>query len=134
MEDALLFSEYDKVIVVDASKNGKEPFSWRKQQPAKKSSFTTHALPPEAVLELCLTLYGKRPEAFLLAIRGYDFEIGEGLSPAARKNLEAALRFFVKKFKLVTSEGKLSGIIESLTRAKSEKNGHGKTKKRSAGA
>jgi len=105
VEDALLFSEYDKVIVVDASKKGSEPFSWKKLQPAKKYSFTTHALTPEAVLDLCQSLYGKRPEAFLLAIRGYDFEIGEGLSPAAEKNLQAALKFFlknVKKIKFVT--------------------------------
>jgi len=29
----------------------------------------------------------------ILAIRGYEFEVGEGMSAAARKNLEAALHF-----------------------------------------
>ncbi len=134
VEDALLFSEYDKVIVVDASKKGKEPFSWKKLQPAKKYSFTTHALPPEAVLDLCLTLYGKKPQAFLLAIRGYDFEIGEGLSPAAGRNLRAALRFFENKFYSATPEEGASAIIKIPAKLKREKHRHGKKQKRSSGA
>jgi len=37
-------------------------------------------------------LFGGTPEAWVLGIRGYDFdEFGEGLSGAARVNLDAAI-------------------------------------------
>ena len=53
----------------------------------------THTLGPEAVLTVCAELYGRRPEAHLLLIRGRDWALGEGLSPLASANLEAALEF-----------------------------------------
>ena len=59
----------------------------------------SHALGPAAVLAVAAELYGKRPEARLLAIRGHDFSIGEGLTRRAEGNLALALAFleaFVK--------------------------------------
>ena len=39
-------------------------------------------------------LFDARPEAWLVGVRGYDFdEFGEGLSPRARRNLEQAADF-----------------------------------------
>ena len=39
-------------------------------------------------------LFGKKPEAWMLAIRGYDFnEFGERLSDQATQNLEATVEF-----------------------------------------
>jgi hydrogenase maturation protease len=94
VEDVLLFSEFQKVIVVDALKKGSAPFVFKKIRPQKKFTFTTHALPAEAVAYLTESLYGRNPEVYLLAIRGYEFEVGEGLTPAAQQNLEQALAFF----------------------------------------
>lgn len=53
----------------------------------------SHALGPGAVLALAAELYGKRPEARLLAIRGHRFTIGEGLTRRAEGNLDLALVF-----------------------------------------
>jgi hypothetical protein len=43
------------------------------------------------VLALCRELYGRTPQAWILAIRGYDWDVGEGLSEGAERNLAAAL-------------------------------------------
>ena len=53
----------------------------------------SHALGPSAVLALAAELYGKRPEARLLAIRGHDFSVGEGLTRRAEGHLALALIF-----------------------------------------
>jgi hypothetical protein len=52
---------------------------------------STHSLPPEGVLAVCEAVYGKKPRAYLLAIRGHRWELGEGLSPKGRENLAAAV-------------------------------------------
>lgn len=63
----------------------------------------SHALGPAAVLALAAELYGKRPEARLLAIRGHRFSIREGLTRRAEGNLALALIFleaFLKGLRL----------------------------------
>lgn len=91
VEDAWDFSHYDTVIIVDASRSGRAPFTWTRLKPQDRASFSTHALSPEAVLGWCLKLYGRCPEAFLLAVRGVSWEFGRELSPKARSHLEKAL-------------------------------------------
>jgi len=53
----------------------------------------SHALGPAAVLAVTAGLYGKRPEARLLAIRGHDFSVGEGLTRRAEGDLALAMIF-----------------------------------------
>ena len=53
----------------------------------------SHTLGPEAVLAVAAELYGRTPEAWLLAIRGHRWTLGEGLSAKAEKNLGLALGF-----------------------------------------
>jgi hypothetical protein len=56
----------------------------------------THRFSPAAVLDVFVTVTRLAlPEAYLLAIRGRDFELGAALSPAAEAALEAALLFLV---------------------------------------
>ena len=55
----------------------------------------SHALTPGAVLAVAADLYGKRPDARLLAIRGRSFAVGEGLTARAEADLERALAFLV---------------------------------------
>ena len=92
-EDALAVSEHGKVIFVDAVKTGVEPFSFRPLAPAATISFSTHAMPPEAVLALCRELYGKCPDTYLLAIRGHAWEPNAPMTREATANLAAALAF-----------------------------------------
>lgn len=134
MEDSLLFAEHEKVIIVDALRTGDKPFLFKKVQPVKDFSFTSHSLSPEAVAYLCRELYKKKPAIMTLAIRGYEFEVGEGLSPAARENLEAALDFLMKKLKRAAAGSRSSAIMNKPERLKSKRTRHGKEKKRSPGA
>ena len=54
-------------------------------------SHTTHALAPEAVLDVYVRALGKAPPAaFTLCVRGEQFELGQGLSAEASERLEAA--------------------------------------------
>lgn len=52
---------------------------------------TSHALRPQAVLQVALRLHGRAPPAWLLAIEGRHFALGEGLSADAAVNLERAM-------------------------------------------
>lgn len=81
----------DRVIIVDASIGGNEPYDYHAAEPAEDNSYSSHALSPAAILHHYAKLYGEPPDTWVMAIRGYVFELGEGLSPQAAANLEAAL-------------------------------------------
>ena len=99
VEDALACSKHDTVIFADATETGEALFAFTELEPAREIAFTTHKLSPGAVLALCEELYDKRPKAWTLAIRGYEWDIGEGLSPRAEINLSAALAFLLGRLK-----------------------------------
>ncbi len=92
-EDALAVAESRAVVFVDAAKEGDAPFEFRPLAPQKEISFSTHAMPPESVLTLADELYGARPPAWLLAIRGESWEPNEPPTAAARSHLAAAREF-----------------------------------------
>ncbi|MCO5723271.1 hydrogenase maturation protease [Robiginitalea marina] len=98
VEDAELISRYKQVWFVDAShKAVRNGFSSERLRGQGQFSFTTHSLHPEAVLQLCHQLYGQRPQTQLLGISGEDFELGHGLSEAARERLEKAHAHFMEE-------------------------------------
>lgn len=51
----------------------------------------SHALRPQAVLQVAQQLTGHAPPAWLLAVEGRHFALGEGLSALAEHHLDAAL-------------------------------------------
>jgi hydrogenase maturation protease len=94
VEDAAAIAECDDVIFADASVSGREPFEFRPVHPALEMSFSSHSLAPASVLALARAMFGARARGFTLGIRGYEFDgYGEALSPAAQRNLEAAVQF-----------------------------------------
>lgn len=95
MEDAAEVARYRRVLFVDADRTGRAPFSLRRLRPeVEGSSFSTHSVSAGAVLALSRDLFGAEPEAWLLGIRGYEFdEFGEGLSDGARANLAQTVAF-----------------------------------------
>lgn len=94
VEDSAAAAAHDTVVFVDAALDGPEPFDWRPAPPASAAGIGTHKLDPGAVVELAYSAFGAHPDAWILAIRGYEFdEFGERLSPAALKNLDAAVEF-----------------------------------------
>ena len=92
IEDAADLARYERVVFADADRTGPEPFSVRRLEPTRTGvGFSSHSLAPGALLSLARDLFSARPEAWLVGIRGYDFdEFGEGLSALARSNLEQA--------------------------------------------
>jgi len=97
VEDADLISEYDQVLFVDATEELiPEGFSLRKCESAGSFYFSSHLQSPEAVLYLSETLYPNAPNAFVLPITGYRWELGDMVSPEAMTNLDKALVAFRK--------------------------------------
>lgn len=92
VEHALDLQGRRRVLFVDASVDAPAPFSLSRIEAARDASFTTHAMTPEAVMQVYLDLHDEAPPpCSLLAIRGEGFELGEAISPAATHHLEAAL-------------------------------------------
>ena len=90
VEHAIDLQGRERVLFIDASVSSPPPFIFTRLAAAKDRSFTSHAMSPAAVLQACQELYGEAPPAWLLAVRGESFELGEPLSAAAEDNLEQA--------------------------------------------
>lgn len=98
IEDAELISYYDRVIFVDATKETTENgFYFEPCQPSEKYSFSTHALEPQTILYLSKQLYEHNPEAYILAIQGYYWELKIGLSDKGNQNLNKTKQHFTDK-------------------------------------
>ena len=99
VEHALDLRGRARVLFVDASVNAPAPFTFSSLQPARDASFTTHAMTPEAVLQVYQDIEGQPPPScWLLSISAYQFELGDALSAAAQENLAAALAWAEKSF------------------------------------
>lgn len=94
VEDAEAASRFALVLFVDADVAAGEPFGVQAVEPERGASFSSHSVRPAAVIGLSRELFGGRAAAFVIGIRGYEFDgFGERLSTAARQNLDAAVRF-----------------------------------------
>ncbi|MBS0372091.1 MAG: hydrogenase maturation protease [Proteobacteria bacterium] len=92
IEHALDLDDRDLALFIDAGTGTPAPFSFREIRPAPDHSITSHALSPEAVLYVYGEIRRPPPPAFVLCLRGEDFRLGEGLSPAAKLHLAAGRR------------------------------------------
>ncbi|MEA3410913.1 MAG: hydrogenase maturation protease [Pseudomonadota bacterium] len=98
VEHALDLVGRREIVFIDAAASGTEPFSFGPVAPAVDASATTHALSPAAVLDAFLRVSeATLPVAYVLAVRGYDFELGTPLSDTAAENLEAALQMLISR-------------------------------------
>ncbi|MCE2611700.1 hydrogenase maturation protease [Flavobacteriaceae bacterium D16] len=98
IEDAELIGHYARVYFVDADiASYEEGFRLSSCKPNAVHGFTTHELEPGTVAYLAEDLYNNKPEAFILGITGYNFELELGLSEGAKANLLGALKFFDEK-------------------------------------
>lgn len=92
VEHALDLVGRQRVLLVDASLTCAAPFEVRSVQARRDTSYTSHALSAEALLQVFVDFEGSAPPpANLLAIRGEAFELGEPVSDAAQSHLTAAL-------------------------------------------
>lgn len=92
IEHALDLVARQRVLFADASLTCQAPFEVTPLQAVHDASFTTHAMSPQALLQVYQQLRGEAPPpCTLLAIRGESFELGEPPSAEALHNLAAAL-------------------------------------------
>lgn len=92
VEHALDLAGRQQVLLVDASLTSAAPFEARRVHARRDTSYTSHALSPEALLQVCVDFEGSAPPPVtLLAIRGEAFELGEPMSAAAQSHLATAL-------------------------------------------
>ncbi len=94
VEHALDLAGRKRILFVDASVACAGPFDVTPLQPARDASLTTHALSPQALMQVFVDLHGMPPPPCTqLAIRGERFELGESPGVAAMANLDAACRW-----------------------------------------
>lgn len=96
-EHALELAGRPAVLIVDAARAEHAPgVQLKALQPGRDGSWSSHALSPAALLQLCHELHaaapGQVPPVWLLSIAGEQFELGTSLSDGARERLRQALR------------------------------------------
>jgi hydrogenase maturation protease len=91
IEFALDLVGRERILLIDASLNCAPPFEVRTALPRRDSTISSHALSPEALLQVFADLQGHAPPpTAVLAIRGQAFELGEPMTDSAKANLDAA--------------------------------------------
>ncbi|OGT90577.1 MAG: hypothetical protein A2514_13030 [Gammaproteobacteria bacterium RIFOXYD12_FULL_61_37] len=108
VEYALDLQGREQVIFIDAAASGPEPFLYGPVAAMEDVSYSSHALSPGALLHAYQKLYGEPPPACVMAIRGYGFELGEGLTEQAAGNLEAALAALTETMGCGSASGRQS--------------------------
>jgi hydrogenase maturation protease len=85
------------ILFADASANCSNAYQLSELRAIKDVSYSSHALSPWALYWVYQSVsHASAPPGFLLSIQGSDFELGAGLSPAAKSNLSAASRFVLQ--------------------------------------
>ena len=94
VEDAVDVSQHDVVIFADAAVKGKEPFFFNEIRSKSPMSLSSHSVSAEAILFYAENLFQAKTRAYVLGIRGYEFnDFEERLSERAEQNLEEAFQF-----------------------------------------
>ncbi|MBU0487774.1 MAG: hydrogenase maturation protease [Bacteroidetes bacterium] len=100
IEDADTISSKDIVIFVDATTEEIDDFVLTTVVPNDATiEFTMHAVSSSFIIDLCQKLYNKYPETYLLHIKGYKWELQEGLTEKAEENLCIALAYMKDKLR-----------------------------------
>jgi hydrogenase maturation protease len=94
VEHALDLEARGHILFVDASLDCLAPFEVRPIQARRDTSYTSHALSAEALLQVYEDMQSHAsPPATLLALRGEVFGLGEPLSATAKGHLQAGLEW-----------------------------------------
>jgi hydrogenase maturation protease len=78
-------------LFIDAGDRTPAPYTFRRIAPTTEVAHTSHALAPEAVLQVYRQIEGEAPPpSFVLCVRGEGFALGEPLGASARNAVNAA--------------------------------------------
>ena len=97
IEHALDLAGRRLALFIDAAQGTPAPFVLSRLEPADPRIPSSHALPPAALLAVLARLGDQvPPPAFVLAVRGDEFELGDGLSAGAQRHAEQAFELLTK--------------------------------------
>lgn len=98
LEDAELISHKKSVLFVDATKDASvKSFGLERVEPRMDFSFTSHAISVPAIMATCQQCFQRLPEVYVLAIRGYEWDLKMGLTQNAKQNLSDATTYLSKQ-------------------------------------
>jgi len=81
------------VIFADASKEDIPQFQFEQLQPSEKVEFSMHAVSAAFILHLCNQVFNHKPDAYLLHIKGHEWEFMQEMTEEAHENLNKALDY-----------------------------------------
>jgi len=94
IEHAVDLEQRECILFVDASVSASAPYAFQPLQAERDNSYTTHAMSPVAVLDVYRQINQCEPPlSYMLAIRGYEFELGQVMSRQAKMNLQSGYNF-----------------------------------------
>lgn len=93
IEDAAEIADKDIVIFVDASIEDIDDFELTMITPESKVEFSMHSVSPSFVVKLCNDIYPHTPNAYLLHLKGYEWEFKEGITEKAMRNFSKAFEY-----------------------------------------
>ncbi len=100
IEHALDMQQRQLVVFIDASLSATAPFDYSRLEPCRDNSYTSHAMSPSALLAVYEQVCDDPlPDAYLLGIPAYQFDLGTSITAQARKHLGKA-RDFVRELLL----------------------------------
>ena len=83
--------DYDRLILIDAHvEAGGEGVQWHAVEPEYGPSTFTHHMTPAMFFALLQTLYHRRPEIYIVSVRGHNFDFQRDLSAATEALVEPA--------------------------------------------
>lgn len=94
VEHAMDMAAREMVLFIDAGIDTPAPYTFLPAWPGNSRPLFSHALTPEAVLSTFTQIFRQAPPpAFVLCIRGEQFELGSSLTPAVAARMELAENF-----------------------------------------
>ena len=94
IEHSVDFENREVILFIDASVSACEPFAFERLYPEQDESYTTHAISPAAVLSVYQQINKQNPPlSYMLTIRGYEFDLGQGMTEQAEANLQQSFEF-----------------------------------------
>jgi hydrogenase maturation protease len=93
LEDATTIANFDVVVFADASREEINNFSLERIIPCDKTEFTMHSVAPAFILHVCKQVFNRIPDAYVLRVRGYEWEFMETMTDKAKESFFEAVNF-----------------------------------------
>jgi hydrogenase maturation protease len=96
--------DYEQIIFVDAHTGPNlEDLNCSKVVPEYVTSTFTHHMTPSALLAFLKAIYQHEPEAYLVSVRGHDFDFKRSFSPETQSLLRPAVEKILQLLKSTVS-------------------------------